>query len=306
MEPKRGIDGKYHLVYKTTVVETGRFYIGKHSTRVLDDGYFGSGKLIGSFIKKYGISGLNREILAYCNSAKDAFQKEKEIIGDLYRLDENCMNLQPGGGGGFHSEEHQRKCSSAGNKGLKKKLEDPEFRAKFSEAVSKSNILAYEEGRKVSKGWASSATQKAQSPEAREKRKNTFEKIGHQQGEKNSNFGKRWSWANDGVSNFRVEKDNIDSNLNVGLIKQEHVAICKTCGSSFTPKANEKFCSTECKRVSSSQHAAKQKNEEVIFLEENSKLVIEVYNKYKNISEVLRFFNLTSRSAFSCVKKLVT
>ena len=32
------------------------------------------------------------------------------------RAHDRCMNIAPGGGGGFINEEHQRKCSSAGGK----------------------------------------------------------------------------------------------------------------------------------------------------------------------------------------------
>jgi hypothetical protein len=114
MNAYRGADGKYHLVYKTTIIKTGEYYIGKHSTRILEDGYVGSGKLISAIQFKYGKEGLQREILAYCEDAKAAFAKEKELIGELYQLDLACLNLQPGGGGGFSNEHHGLKAQKAG------------------------------------------------------------------------------------------------------------------------------------------------------------------------------------------------
>ena len=210
MEPKRGSDGKYHIVYKTIVNETGKFYIGKHSTRILEDGYFGSGKLIGSFIEKYGVAGLTREILAFCESAKDAFQKEKELVGDLYRLDENCMNLQPGGGGGFKDEEHRIKAqlagASLGGKAAKEKHAgwfSDETRAKITDAIHRK----MEEGFKPREAM----TKAAASLEAREKKKKTMAERNHQQGEKNSNFGNR-SIHKDSVT-IKVKSGELDEYL---------------------------------------------------------------------------------------------
>ena len=208
MEPKRGIDGKFHVVYKTTVIETGKFYIGKHSTRVLEDGYFGSGRLIGKFINKHGISGLKREILAYCDSVKEAFQKEKELIGDLYQLDENCMNLQPGGGGGFKDDDHQRKCATAGLNGFRKKLENPEYRASICDTFSKARFAEYAAGTRKPPGWTSIHLKNAWSDDAREKRKATFTANKHQQGEKNSQFGLIWIFNNQTKECKRISKND--------------------------------------------------------------------------------------------------
>src|SRR4029077_6665653 len=38
----RGKDGRYHFLYRTEHLDTGNYYIGKHSTHDLDDGYQGS------------------------------------------------------------------------------------------------------------------------------------------------------------------------------------------------------------------------------------------------------------------------
>ena len=44
---------RVNFVYKTTNKINNRFYIGVHSTDILNDGYFGSGKLLTQAIEKY-------------------------------------------------------------------------------------------------------------------------------------------------------------------------------------------------------------------------------------------------------------
>lgn len=87
-----------------------------HSTDDLDDGYFGSGKRITRSIKKHGIGRHTKQILEHLPSRKALKLREKEMITDELRADPMCMNIAPGGGGGFKNEKHQRACASAGGK----------------------------------------------------------------------------------------------------------------------------------------------------------------------------------------------
>ena len=59
------MEKKFHFIYKITNLINNRYYYGMHSTNNLEDGYFGSGKLIRLSIKKYGQNNHRFEILEF-------------------------------------------------------------------------------------------------------------------------------------------------------------------------------------------------------------------------------------------------
>ena len=65
---------KFHFVYKT-VHDDGFFYIGRHSTSNLEDGYMGSGVWVSRATK----TKLKREILEYVDSFDDVIRLEKVL-----------------------------------------------------------------------------------------------------------------------------------------------------------------------------------------------------------------------------------
>ena len=77
----------YHFIYKTTH-QNGKYYIGRHSTENLDDGYIGSG-IWPSSIKDR--STLTREILEFVDNADALKQREGEYLREHYGQP-GCMN----------------------------------------------------------------------------------------------------------------------------------------------------------------------------------------------------------------------
>ena len=99
---------KYHYIYKTTCTVTGKFYVGMHSSDSLDDGYLGSGKILGYSRKKYGDENHVREILEFCASRDELKQREKEIVNEALLEDPLNINLKYGGEGGWMSDASRK------------------------------------------------------------------------------------------------------------------------------------------------------------------------------------------------------
>lgn len=79
-----------HFIYKTTHVN-GKYYIGRHSTENINDGYIGSGKWPISIKDK---SSLTREIIEFVDNEDDLIKREGEYLTEHFGKT-NCMNQNP-------------------------------------------------------------------------------------------------------------------------------------------------------------------------------------------------------------------
>ena len=86
---------KYYYTYQV-LFNNGDYYLGKHSTKDIDDGYTGSGKKLQERTDPFTFN-----ILEYYNSEDDLNVAEEELIGDLWFTDPKCLNLTGGGRGGW-------------------------------------------------------------------------------------------------------------------------------------------------------------------------------------------------------------
>jgi hypothetical protein len=100
---------KYHFIYKTIDTRNENFYIGMHSTDNLNDGYIGSGFRLKKLIYKHGKNIFKIEILEFLSDRELLKKREEEIVNSDLLNEEKCMNLKPGGSGGFCNEEHRQK-----------------------------------------------------------------------------------------------------------------------------------------------------------------------------------------------------
>lgn len=84
----------YLFIYKTTHTN-GRYYIGRHQTDNLDDGYLGSGKWVSAIKDK---TTLTREIIAEAKTTEELYTLEEYYIS-LHFGKPECMNMKRGSDG---------------------------------------------------------------------------------------------------------------------------------------------------------------------------------------------------------------
>lgn len=191
---------RYHFIYKTTNILTGRYYYGMHSTDNLNDGYLGSGKRLRYSINKYGKRNHIKVIFEYCSDRKSLIEREKEIINLNEIAKEDCMNLMVGGKGGFISLE----AAKGGREALKIKF-GCEYDNKMKEWSSKGGISSYQKnGSNLMKNnnrfdWKG----KKHKSETRMKMSETSKGTGI--GKNNSQFGT--CWITNGIKNKKMKGD---------------------------------------------------------------------------------------------------
>ena len=92
----------YYTIYKTTNKTNGKFYIGKHETKNINDSYMGSGRVLKDAIKKYGKENFIKEILFVFETREEMNQKEKDLITEDFVNRNDTYNVGVGGEGGSH------------------------------------------------------------------------------------------------------------------------------------------------------------------------------------------------------------
>lgn len=206
----------YHFLYKTTNLINNKYYYGVHSTKNLTDGYLGSGKYLKRSINKYGQENFKIEIIQFFNDRESLLEKEKEIVNENTLLDENCMNLRPGGFGGFSSKEQSKNAKKSNEKQKWLKENDIEWFKKCCENKKKSLLNQYKNGTREKLyfyDW------KGKKHLEESKRKIGEKNSINQKGEKNSQFGTCWIINENEKKCIKINNDILDDYLSKGWKK---------------------------------------------------------------------------------------
>ena len=198
---------KFHFIYKTTNLLSGKYYIGMHSTDDLEDGYLGSGKRLRYSINKHGAENHVREILEFVDSRDELKKREKEIVNLDEIAKEKCMNLIVGGEGGrgFTSEEQKLNAEKSNARQKVLRENDPEWVEKKRKSSSESNKKTYDEGRRE-RFYFYDWNGKSHSEEAKKKIGEKNSEL--QKGSGNSQYGT--CWITRGGENKKIKKQELE------------------------------------------------------------------------------------------------
>ena len=65
-------------IYKFTLIPTGKFYVGQHTSDEFDENYYGSGVIWKKALSKYSKEDVKREILEWCIDKSREYVTERE------------------------------------------------------------------------------------------------------------------------------------------------------------------------------------------------------------------------------------
>lgn len=211
----KNVGGNIHyIIYKITNQINGKFYIGSHKTKDLNDNYMGSGKYLKHAQKKYGIENFKKEILFVFETAEEMYAKEAEIVNEDFLATENTYNLKVGGLGGFDyinanpekflTEKRLNSLmkNSERVERWKRKFEsDASFRETIKNNAKKGNAIALE------RNPNGLFYGKSHSDET--KKKISESSSLSQKGEGNSQFGTRWIYSLELKISKKIKKDEV-------------------------------------------------------------------------------------------------
>lgn len=131
MSYKQASRRKHHYIYRI-IRGDGAYYIGMHSTDDLEDGYFGSGRILWYSIKKHGKEAHKKQVEELLPTRESLRLREAELVTKELLKDPQCMNLAVGGNANATNEQRAK----WGLKAQKKPKLTEEQRAKMREERS--------------------------------------------------------------------------------------------------------------------------------------------------------------------------
>ena len=285
-------DGFYHFTYLTINTINNKFYLGKHTTKDLNDGYIGSGIAFKNAIKKHGYLNFQHYRLQFFTTAQDAYLAEGLLITEdvikRYRDElKVCYNLKTGGrfGGGGLSEESKEKQSKA----LKDACARPEIKEKLSKALKEmwSRPEYKEKKSKASKeNWSR--------PEFKEKQ-SKVQKESHSSSEYKEKMSKssKENWSRPEFKEKRSK--SLKETLARPEVKEKHCKAMKEC------KANKEmiFLLTGEKKTVHTNDVLSHLKAGWTFTQG----YIALYNKKLHIEKSIKFKNAKNKDAL--YKKLI-
>lgn len=201
----------FYTVYKVTNILNGKYYIGKHQTKDLDDGYMGSGKLIRRAIRKHGLENFKKEILHVFDNEQDMNQREAELV----TVSEETYNLCDGGKGGWsyvnrsRTSEENAEYGSIGGKSCVEKHLAAMKKNLYEHSIRNGKLLQ----QKIKDGLLLNGFKNKRHSEKTKQKMRKHKNAG----EKNGSYGT--CWITNETENKKIPKDALDKWLEMGYHK---------------------------------------------------------------------------------------
>jgi len=194
-------------VYETTNLVNNKTYIGVHKGS-FDDEYLGSGTYFQRALNKYGRENFYKLPIFVGRSKEITYWIERMLVDEDHIKDKNNYNIKLGGHGGFDfinslkrtwkptiTEEYREKSRKGGLICVEKKLGVIGLSKK---ELRKNGQKGQRRKQELHPNWK-------HSEESLRKQKETFKKINHSKGPKNSQYGT--IWITNGSENRKIKKD---------------------------------------------------------------------------------------------------
>lgn len=203
----------FYTIYKTTNNINGKYYIGKHKTRDLDDTYLGSGKILKHAINKHGINNFTREYLFIFDNEEDMNNKEAELVSEEFIKEDTNYNLKIGGDGGWDYINTKYPNGTMYGKSLKS-----ETKKLMSDIMTERYITdtEYYHSQKLHMRTISKISQKNNpngtfygKSHSEETKLKMSKSNTHMKGSNNSQYGMMWIYSLEEQISKRISKDEI-------------------------------------------------------------------------------------------------
>lgn len=203
----------HYYLYEIRNNINGKIYVGVHKTKVLDDGYMGSGLIITRTIEKYGVENFTKTILETFESQEEMFAREKEIVTEEFLSREDTYNLRRGGLGGWDylnktGKNNPKESREVRNKNVSKGvLKAMELNPDLLEIYKNNFLLGLQKSIDARKINYPNGTFFGRQHSEKTKERMSKSAHGKQDGEKNSQFGTMW--ITNGIENKKMKKTDL-------------------------------------------------------------------------------------------------
>ena len=230
---------QFHIIYKT-IHANGKYYIGRHSTNNLDDGYLGSGKWVQSIKDK---TSLSRLVLIECNTYEELVNEERRILKEVIDdpLNMNYSNASIGFSTGNLNP-------AVGRVGSWNKGKTCPSISKGRKAGKKPNITTEKRSEITKSLWESGVYDNRPVPTEEHKQKISVTMTGRQQSEYQK---QRVKEVHTGKIYGKETREKI---RHAAILRESIIVTCPHCNKVGNGPAMKRWHFTNCKHINSVIH----------------------------------------------------